>query len=1103
MRGKWNFPNKNGEASCLLTASKPLSIFLVNNFRFIAFLAASSLGAQASADPEGAEFFETKIQPIFQEHCYKCHSHGEKIKGGLVVDSHDGLLTGGDTGPAVVAGDPEKSLLIEAIRYENQDLQMPPKGKKLTDSQIALVTEWVKRGAPWAKEDGSKVAKRAKGTITDEDRQWWAFQPVAKVEPPAVASSWGNHDIDRFILARLNVDSLQPAPPASPEHLIRRVYFDLVGLPPGPEDVAAFVSETRELQSADQAYEQLVDRLLASPQYGERWARHWLDLVRYAESDGYRVDDYRPNAWHYRDYVIRSLNADKPYDRFVQEQLAGDELWPEDPDARIATGYLTHWIYEYNNRDAEGQWSNILNDITDTTTDVFMGMGVQCARCHDHKFDPILQKDYFRLQAFFAPIMPYAEGSVATAEERAEYERKLADYDAKTADLRRQLDELEAPFRTAAAEKAITIFPPETQAILRKPFTERTPYEQQIGALAHRQVEYEYLEKRFAARVKEPAKSQRIALIAKLKEFEKDKPAPLPVAPQAGDVGPIAPPVFVPKRRQLGEIAPGFLTILDEAPARVESPKSQKSTGRRTAFAQWLTQPENPLTARVFVNRVWQYHFGRGLAINASDFGKLGEAPSHPELLDWLTRRFVEGGWSIKRLHRDIVLSATYRQSIHNPIAGQARLKDPENRLLWRANTKRLDAEQIRDAVLATTGELDLEAGGEGVDFSKPRRTIYNKVIRNTRDPVLDVFDVPEGFASMSQRNVTTTPTQSLLMINSKWTLDRARAFASRLRRENSSDDGEIVADALRLAFGRAPQQTEIDSARRFLDGQTALLAQKETPPEAAPFIGDKMAFRDGTSALFMPASAQDRLVVPDSPAFPRGNFTVEAFITVKSVYDRGNVRTIVSQWDGNKGHPGWSLGVTGKGSRYKPQSLVLQLTGDQPVSEKDPVDRIFSGLHIELGRPYFVAVSVVLDDPSEKGITFYAKDLSNDDEPLQAVNIAHTVTSGIRSNVPLVIGALDQSKDHCFDGLIDDVRISNIPLRQEQLLFHTAAQNEHTVGYWKFEGGPGVYKDSSPAGNDIAAARISIAKRDDPRTAALTDLCHALLNSNEFLYVD
>ena len=505
----------------------------------------------------------------------------------------------------------------------------------------------------------------------------------------------------------------------------------------------------------------------------------------------------------------------------------------------------------------------------------------------------------------------------------------------------------------------------------------------------------------------------------------------------------------------------------------------------------------------MIVNRVWQYHFGRGLAYSTSDFGKLGEEPSHPELLDWLTNWFVENGWSLKKLHRLIINSAAYQESASSPIAEAARLKDPENKLLWHANNHRLEAEQIRDAVLDVTGELDLTAGGEGVDAAKPRRTIYNKVIRNTRDPVLDVFDSPEGFASMAQRNTTTTPTQSLLMINSKWSLARAHAFATRLRTENSSDMGEMVTDAFRLALGREPKTREVEAARTFIAKQAEITAAKAVPTsKAAPFVGEKMAFRDGQAALVVPGSAQQRLTVATAPAFPHGDFTAEAFITLRSVYETGAVRTIVSQWDGNKGHPGWSFGVTGKGSRYKPQTLVLQLTGDQARPDQDTTDRIFSGLHIELGKPYFVAVSVDLDDPAETGVTFFAKDLSNDDEPLQVVNISHTVTSGVHAEVPIAIGACGMQSGQVFDGLIDDVRLSDVPLLAEQLLFTNPSVSEHTVGYWKFEHDPGPFADSSPRGNDIATHLVTGA-HEDAQFAALVDFCHVLLNSNEFLYVD
>ncbi|HEX3870036.1 MAG TPA: DUF1549 and DUF1553 domain-containing protein, partial [Pirellulales bacterium] len=563
-------------------------------------------------------------------------------------------------------------------------------------------------------------------------------------------------------------------PEASPRALVRRLYFDLWGLPPSPEDVEAFASDRSE-----DAYEKLVDRLLESPHYGERWARHWLDLVRYADSDGYRIDDYRPTAWRYRDYVIDSLNADKPYDRFVQEQLAGDELFPGVPEALVATGYLRHWIYEYNNRDVRGQWTVILNDITDTTADVFMGMGLQCARCHDHKFDPILQKDYFRLQAFFAAMLPRDDLVAATADEKAEYTSKLAAWEKKHAELLDELNSLLEPYRQKAAHAAIRKFPPDIEEMIHKPVTERSTLDHQLAELAYRQVLYDYnrLDRTFKGETKE----QILALRKKLAEFEKSKPAPLPAIIAVSDVGPTAAPVTIPKRGDT-PVEPGFLSVLDESPAAITPlPGVPNSSGRRAALARWLTDPANPLTARVMVNRVWQYHFGRGLAANASDFGRLGEPPSHPELLDWLALNFIEDGWSLKRLHKRIVNSATYRQSADHPEPDAGRLRDPENRLLWRGCVRRLEAEQIRDELYGVTGELTLAGGGPPTPATEPRRAIYTKIMRNTRDPLLDVFDAPYWFNSASSRDTTTTPVQSLLLINSQLMLQRAAALAKRL----------------------------------------------------------------------------------------------------------------------------------------------------------------------------------------------------------------------------------------------------------------------------------------------------------------------------------
>ena len=1072
----------------------------VTRFALACALSGAALRA-ADAPPEGARFFEEKIRPLLTERCFKCHSHAaEKIKGGLVLDSREAAVTGGDTGAAVVPGDPAKSLLIEAVSYTNADLQMPPKkgdGKKLSDAEIALLTEWVKMGAPYPPDNRQKMTVRARGAITEEDRKWWAFQPLAKAEPPAEVAGARN-EIDRFIFQKLAAAGLQSAPAATPEQLVRRLYFDLTGLPPTPEEVAAFSDESRRSHETYKTYEQLVDKLLASPRYGEHWARHWLDLARYAESDGYKIDEYRPHAWRYRDYVIAALNADKPYDRFVQEQLAGDELFPGDLAALAATGFLRLGIYEYNNRDVALQWSGMLNEITDVTADVFLGLGVQCARCHDHKFDPILQKDYFRWQAFFAPLLIPEEVRAATPERQADYAAKLKVWEEKTAGLRAQIAVIEEPAKEDGARKAIKTFPPETQAILNKPAADRTPAEEQIADLALRQVTYEIAH--LFSRLKAADKDQLVALQKQLAAFDKDKPTELPVIPSVSDVGPKAPPVFIPKKPSLGEIAPGFPTVLDAQPA-VIAPVPPDSTGRRAALARWLTQPENPLTARVIVNRVWQYHFGRGLVATASDFGKLGEPPSHPELLDWLTRRFIADGWSLKKLHRLILTSATWQQSAIANLPS-AIAADPENRLLWHANTRRLDAEQIRDAILSVTGELTAAAGGPSVDPGTPRRTIFTKVLRNAHDPLLEVFDAPDSFSSMAQRNVTTTPTQSLLLLNSPATLKRAQAFAARLRRDSSADEGRRVIDAYRLAFGRAPTDAEREAALAFIDQQAQRIAPPRETKEPAPFLSEKMTLRDGRAAVLTPGTPMDRLTIPDQAAFPSGDFTVESFIVLRSAYDDGQVRTIAAQWDGDKAHPGWAFGVTGQQSRYKPQTLVLLLRGAQPWSAHDPVEPIFSGLRIEVGKPYFVAVSVKLGDPTEQGVTFYTKDLSNDDEPMQTASVAHRVTAGIRAQAPLRLGARAEDARNLFDGLLDDVRLSDTALPAEQLLLTSAAAGEHTVGYWKFEKDPGVNADSSPHHADIAP-RIIAPPKTDPRAAALADFCQVLLNSNEFLYVD
>ena len=1045
---------------------------------------------------DGAQFFEEKIRPILADHCFKCHSHSaEKIKGGLVLDSRDGALTGGETGAALVPGDPAKSLLLEAVNQTNKDLIMPPKkggAKKLSDAQIALLTEGVKMGAPYPPEAGRKMATRAQGPITDRDRQWWAFQPLAKVQPPAADDAgWSANDLDRFVFRQLAAAGLQPAPPAAPTQLIRRLYYDVTGLPPTPAEVDAFVRESAGSPRA--AAERLIDRLLASPRYGEHAARHWLDLVRYAESDGFKIDTYRPHAWRYRDYVIAAFNSDKPYHRFIQEQLAGDELFPGDSEALIATGFLRLGIYEYNSRDVAGQWTNILNDITNVTADVFLGLSLQCARCHDHKFDPLLQKDYYRWQAFFAPLLIPEEVRVATPELTASHAAQLRVWEEKTADLRGQIAALEDPAKEQAAKIVIRKFPPETQVILNKTDTDRTPWEIQIADLAFRQVTYEW--QHLSDHLKPADRDQLAALQKQLAAFDKDRPPELPVVPSVSDVGPVAPPTFIPKKPALGEILPGLPTVLHPAPAHIQ-PLPPDSTGRRAALAQRLTNPAFPLTARLIVNRVWQQHFGRGLAASPNDFGHLGEPPTHPELLDWLAARFLADGGSLKKLHRLILTSATYQQSATPApdTAARARTTDPENRLLWHAPTRRLTAEQIRDSLLALTGELDLQAGGPGVEPATPRRTIYTRVLRNTRDPLLEVFDSPEAFASVPSREVTTTSTQALQMLNSPASLQRAAAFAQRLRRASGAGEKAHVTEAYRLALGRAPSDAELESALAFLAQQAALVEKTPVGKKPLPFISEKMPFRDGHAAVLPLGFPAYGLTIPDQPSFPTSDFTIEGFILLKpSDEKKAQPITIAAQWNGLRS--GWSFGVAAG-------ELRLLLNGDPPPNSIPPSETLSSGLRIETGKPYFVAVSVKLDDPTPQGVTFYAKDLSNDDQPIQVASVPHLVTAGIRTHTPLRLGALADSTPDLFHGLLDDIRLSTTALPAEQLLLNHPAVTESTVGYWKFERDPGEYRDSSPHHADIAPTMIQ-PPPIDPRAAALTDLCHVLLNSNEFLYLD
>ncbi|QGJ70792.1 Planctomycete cytochrome C [Planctomycetales bacterium 10988] len=789
--------------------------------------------------PEAAKFFEERIRPILAESCYKCHGE-EKQKGELRVDGLATLLLGGEsTLPAIVPGSPDESLLIEAIRYESYE--MPPNGK-LKEEQIEDFVKWVEMGAPWpgAHSADHPVAQR-KEKITDEDRDFWSFQPIAHPAVPKIPSqelnrrgidpTWPKNDIDAFILEKQFEVGLTPAPVAEKLTLLRRAKYDLTGLPPTPEEMEEFLAD-----DSDDAYERLIDRLLASPQYGERWARHWLDIVRYAESDGFNQDAYRPNAWHYRDYVIKSFNEDKPYDQFVREQLAGDELAPDDLDALAATGFLRAGIYEYNQRDIKNHWSEILNEMTDVTADVFLGLGMGCARCHDHKFDPLLQKDYYQLQSFFSGVYGVDDYPLATEEELTTYREALAVWEEKTADIQAKIDELETAQLEKSDKASIIKFTPDLQAMYFKAPEDRTAYEHQMADLIHRQVldGRNKVKSKFASTLKGEKLEQWKTLKAELAKFDKEKPKPLPTARVIQEVLPKAPQTVIPGARASEPVEPGFLAVMqgDRFPEYLTSPGKitplPQSTGRRSRLAEWITQEEHPLTTRVIVNRLWQCHFGTGLVATTSDFGRLGEPPSHPELLDWLARKFVEDGWSLKAMHRRMMTSATYRQTALRVDVALAEELDPANRLLWKQPIRRLDAEQIRDTMLIASGELRQEFGGPSVSVATPRRSVYLQIKRNRRDYFLEVFDWPDGLTSTAKRNTTTTANQALLMINGDYVLGRAKKMAERLLKEKDRSSAERIDLAYRLLWGRAASPQEIAATEGFLEKQQTLATDQD-----------------------------------------------------------------------------------------------------------------------------------------------------------------------------------------------------------------------------------------------------------------------------------
>jgi hypothetical protein len=679
--------------------------------------------------------------------------------------------------------------------------------------------------------------------FTPQQRRWWAFQKVVKPAVPVTKNhAWEQNDIDAFILARLEDKKLTPAPPADRITLIRRATLDLTGLVPTPEEVQAFVSDP-----APGAFAKVVDRLLASPRYGERWARHWLDLARYADSEGFKSDETRPNIWRYRDYVVDSFNQDKPYDRFIKEQIAGDELYPEDPAALVATGFNRHFPDESNARQLMQRRQEILNDITDTVGSVFLGLTYGCAKCHDHKFDPILQKDYYRLQAFFANTRIEDHAALDSREHRTEYQRQYELWNAQTREIRAEMQKVVEPRLADLYKENFDKFPPEIQSAVTTAPAERTPIQWQMYYKARPQLDHS--EDEAAHGLKGESKKRWAELKAELARYDGIKPAPEPVAQAMIDNGRESPKTHV---LAVGvydaykeEVEPGFLSILDPAPAKIVPPAVVNSTGRRTALAEWLASADNPLTARVIVNRVWNYHFGRGIVGTPSDFGVMGERPADPALLDYLAATFVENGWSIKKLQRLIMLSSTYQESARfDPAAVKI---DPEDRLTWRYNRHRLEGEAIRDSILEVSGRLNLKMGGPGVFPPLPpgvetrggwkkdedpsesdRRSVYVFVRRNTRYPMFEVFDMPDTHESCPRRNATVTAPQALELLNNELVADWSRSLAGRVWNDAGLTPEAQVDRAWRFVYSRPATADERKEALEFLERQNKLRGDQQ-----------------------------------------------------------------------------------------------------------------------------------------------------------------------------------------------------------------------------------------------------------------------------------
>ena len=764
-------------------------------------------------DAAGIEFFEKRIRPLLANHCYDCHGEDEP-ESELRLDSYQGILAGGLGGPAIVPKKSQASLLVTAVRYIDTTLQMPP-DEKLSEAEIADLIRWVDMGAPHP--DADKMVSESLGEEPQKvTTDHWAFKkPTTPELPPIENQEWPSQPIDFFILQGLEAASLTPAHPADRRTLIRRATFDLTGLPPTREEIEAFLAD-----EAPNAYERVIDRLLASPRYGEHWARHWLDVARYADSNGLDENVAQANAWRYRDYVINALNNDKPYDLFLHEQIAGDLLPSDDPairnERRIATGFLSLGPKVLAEVDEVKMQMDIVDEQIDTVGKAILGLTLGCARCHDHKFDPITQRDYYGLAGIFKSthtmdsfkkVAVWHENSL----EDKQYQAELAEHESSLSVQQSAIDQLIAE-ATAALQKQLG----EAATLPEKP------------------------ENAFPEATKQELKKLR----DQLETTKKNVPeAPLAMGVKEGEI--VEVPIHIRgSHLTLGEVASRSIPTVF---ATDSTPEFDAEGSGRLALAQWLTHLDNPLTARVMVNRVWRWHFGRGLVGTTDNFGQMGEAPTHAALLDWLATSLVREGWSLKQLTKQVMLSSTYQMS--NTYNAQAAEADPQNQLYWRFKTIRLEAEQLRDAMLAMSDQLDTTMGGPSLkiknrdyifnhtskdetDYNSKRRSIYLPVIRNHLLDSFTLFDYTDASIPNGNRNTSTVASQALYFMNSDFLETVSHNLANRSLTEATEDNANRVNWLYETIYGRTATQQETQRIDSYLSKFDDQLASSETDAE-------------------------------------------------------------------------------------------------------------------------------------------------------------------------------------------------------------------------------------------------------------------------------